>query len=73
MTRLSIEEWKIIIENVKECDPQDEFGNEFEVLWLDSTDEWALCHGYEMFEDGFATEQEAWQRYEEILTLIENK
>lgn len=76
-TRLSLNEWKNIIKNIHECDENDEFGNEIEVLWLESelcdgSGEWALCHGYEMFEDGFQTETQAWQRYEEILKLLKD-
>lgn len=70
MKRLSFEEWKTIIVNVNECDENDEFGNDIEVIWLESTDEWVLCHGYEVFEDGFKTEKEAWQRYNEIMRNI---
>ena len=70
MEKLSFEEWKTIITNVNECDKNDEFGNEIEVLWLDDTDEWALCHGYELFEDGFKTEKEAWKRLKEIYNNI---
>lgn len=66
MEKLSFEEWKIIITNVNECDEDDEFGNDIEVLWLESTDEWVLCHGYEVFEDGFKTEKEARERLKEI-------
>lgn len=70
MEKLSFEEWKTIITNVNECDGNDEFGNEIEVLWLDGTDEWALCHGYELFEDGFKTEKEAWERLKEIYNNV---
>ena len=70
MEKLSFEEWKTIITNVNECDKNDEFGNEIEVLWLDDTDEWALCHGYELFEDGFKTEKEAWERLKEIYNNV---
>ena len=70
MEKLSFEEWKTIITNVNECDKNDEFGNEIEVLWLDDTDEWALCHGYELFEDGFKTEKEARKRLKEIYNNI---
>ena len=70
MEKLSFEEWKTIITNVNECDENDEFGNDIEVLWLDDTDEWALCHGYEIFEDGFKTEKEAWERLKEIYNNV---
>lgn len=65
-TRLSLKEWENIIQNVSECDPNDEFGNEIEIQWLDSSNEWTLCHGYECFEDGFKTEKEAWERLNEV-------
>ena len=35
--------------------------------------EWVICDDCELIEDGFDSEEEAWQRYEEILTLLENK
>ena len=70
MKKLSLQEWNTIINNIRELE-DDEFGNEVEILWLDGTDEWCLCHGYELFEDGFATEHEAWQRYEQILQELE--
>ena len=68
--RLSLNQWKYIIRNLSELDSTDEFGNEVEILWLEDTDEWVLCHGYELFEDGFKTEKEAWQRYMEILHAL---
>lgn len=72
--RLSLNEWENIIRNVHGCNEDDEFGNEVEVLWLENEScdggEWVLCHGYEMFEDGFKNEVEAYQRLEEILTLL---
>ena len=68
----TIETWKNIIRNVSE-DVDSEYGNEVEVVWLDGTDEWCLCHGTELFEDGFATEREATYRLEFILdTIIES-
>ena len=70
MGKLSFEEWKAIITNVNEYDEDDEFGNEIEVLWLDDTDEWVLCHGYELFEDGYKTEEEAWERLKEIYNNV---
>ena len=70
MGKLSFEEWETIITNVNECDENDEFGNEIEVLWLDDTDEWVLCHGYELFEEGFKTEKEARERLKEIYNNV---
>lgn len=70
MEKLSFEEWKTIITNVNECGEDDEFGNEIEVLWLDDTDEWVLCYGYELFEEGFKTEKEARERLKEIYNNV---
>lgn len=77
MKKLSLNEWENIIKNVSACDIDDEFGNEIEVLWLenescDGDGEWALCHGYEIFEDGYKTELEAWRRYEDIISKLNN-
>ena len=69
MTKLSIEQWAIILENVSLLDENEEFGNEIEILQLDSTNEFVLAHSYEVFEDGFKTEKEAMERLE----AIENK
>lgn len=41
-----------------------------EVIWLDGTDEWALCYGEELFEDGFKTEKEAQERLESLEELL---
>lgn len=75
-TRLSLEEWKNIIRNVRDFEEDYEFGNDIEILWLENETcdggTWALCHGYELFEDGFKTETEAWRRYEEILKLLKD-
>ena len=70
--RLTLEQWETVLENLKE------FNEEIEVVWLESClangdGEWAICNDCELFEDGFDSEEEAWQRYEEILTLLENK
>lgn len=71
-TRLTLEQWETVMGNLKECN------EEVEVVWLESClangdGEWAICNDCELFEDGFDSEEEAWQRYEEILTLLENK
>lgn len=65
MVKLSIDSWKTVIKNIEE-EKDEEFGNEVEVMWLESTDEWVLCHGYEIFEDGFKNEYEAMERLREI-------
>ena len=70
--RLTLEQWETVLENLKE------FNQEVEVVWLEGClsngdGEWVICDDCELIEDGFKSEQEAWQRYEEILTLLENK
>ena len=65
MKRLSNEAWKDIFRNLQEMDEEDYYDGVVdwvEVLWLDSTDEWALAYGEELFEDGFKTEEEAQER-----------
>lgn len=68
--KLPLETWRNIITNVSELE-ENEFGNEVEVVRLDemkgNKENYCLCHGYDCFEEGFKTEQEAWARYEEIL------
>ena len=71
-TRLTLEQWETVMGNLKECN------EEVEAVWLEGClangdGEWAICNDCELFEDGFDSEEEAWQRYEEILTLLENK
>ena len=70
--RLTLEQWETVLENLKE------FNEEVEVVWLEGClpngdGEWVICDDCELIEDGFKSEEEAWQRYEEILTLLENK
>lgn len=66
MQRLSVETWNTILTNM------DEAGEEVEVVWLDSPDEWVLCCEYELFEDGFQSEEEADRRLEEVYTMVAN-
>jgi hypothetical protein len=69
--RLDNETWSTIFRNLQEMDEEDYYDGTVdwvEVQWLDGTDEWVLCHGEELFEDGFKTEEEAQQR----LTYLEN-
>ncbi|WZK93504.1 hypothetical protein [Bacillus phage BvP] len=54
----SLGTWKNIFRNLEEE------GEQLEVIWLDSDDEWCLCVGTELFEDGFKTEDEANDRLE---------
>lgn len=72
MNKLTDETWKNIFRNLKEMDKKDYYDGVIEwveVVWLDSTDEYCLCYGEELFEDGFKTEREAQER----LTYLENK
>lgn len=65
MKRLPLETWENIFRNLQEMDREDYYDgcvDWVEVLWLDGTDEWCLCYGEELFEDGFATEREAQER-----------
>lgn len=65
MERLSLEQWKNIFNNLQDMSEEDYYDGEVswvEVLWLDGSDEWCLCFGEEMFEDGFKTEREAQDR-----------
>ncbi|MFJ7982463.1 hypothetical protein ACIQ1D_19600 [Lysinibacillus xylanilyticus] len=72
MKKQPIETWKNIFRNIQESDSdtKEEFGDFVEVIWLDSTDEWILGYGYEVFEDGFKTEKEARDRLNEIEKLL---
>lgn len=72
MKRLDNETWKNIFNNLLDLDPEDYYDGEVswvEIIWLDGTDEWCLCFGEELFEDGFKTEREAMDR----LSYLENK
>lgn len=62
--RLTIDSWANILRNL-EYDSL-----EVEVLWLDGTDEYCLCEDCELFEDGFETEKQAYDRLEEIQKLV---
>lgn len=68
MQRLDNETWENIFRNLNELKEEERYdGIEWvEVLWLDSTDEWALAYGEELFEDGFETEREAMDRLHEL-------
>lgn len=72
MKRLSLEEWKNIFNNLENMNKEDYYDGVVdwvEVMWLDGSDEWCLCYGEELFEDGFATEKEAQDR----LNYLENQ
>lgn len=76
MAKLPLDTWKDIFRNVRDAqlEQSKEDGIEalieegtvervdVEVLWLDSSDEWVLCSGTELFEDGFKSEKEAQDR-----------
>lgn len=69
MKRLQNEEWSNIFRNLSEMKEEDYYDGEVswvEVMWLDSTDEWVLCYGEELYEDGFKTEKEAMDRLHEL-------
>lgn len=69
----TLSQWRDIIRNVSEMD-DDEFGNDVEIIWLDNVPgpgEWALCHGEEVFEDGFEEEDDAIARLEHILKVAD--
>lgn len=71
MKKLDLETWKNIFRNLQEMDEEDYYDDGVdwvEVMWLDGTDEWCLCYGTELFEDGFETEKEAQER----LSYLEN-
>jgi hypothetical protein len=76
MIRLPFETWTNIFRNVHDAQLEQlqeegmeeliregiEQRIEVEVVWLDSSDEWCLCCGTELFEDGFKSEKEAQDR-----------
>lgn len=82
MKRLSIDSWKDIFRNIAEYHEEEvkefgdsEFGESVEILWLegngvDTFEEWVLGHGYDCFEDGFKTEEEATKRLNDIYKSI---
>ncbi|AMO25844.1 hypothetical protein Blue_021 [Bacillus phage Deep Blue] len=63
---LALSEWKNVLRNLSEE------GEEVEVMWLESTNEYVLCHECELFEDGFNTEAEAEARLEDIYKQLED-
>lgn len=65
MKRLSNEAWENIFRNLNEMEEEDYYDGVMdwvEVIWLDSSDEWVLTYGEELFEDGFKSEKEAQER-----------
>lgn len=58
--RLSMGTWENIFRNTQES------GEDIEIQWLDGSDEWCLCCGEELFEDGYKTEQEAQERLDHL-------
>lgn len=73
MNKLSNEKWFNIFRNVTTCNEESEYSNEIEILQLDSTNEFVLCHGCEVFEDGFTSEEEARHRLEEVEQIVHDK
>ena len=68
MIRLSIEEWKNILNNLNEND------EEVEIIYLDDVEnggEYCLSFDCEFFEDGFLTENQAYNRLQYIINEIE--
>lgn len=57
---LALSEWKEVLSTLAEE------GEEVEIVWLESTDEYVLCHESQLYEDGFKTEEEANARLEDI-------
>lgn len=65
MKRLNNEEWTNIFRNLQDMSEEEYYDGVIdwvEVMWLESTDEWILCYGEELFEDGFSSEREAMDR-----------
>ncbi len=56
MSQLPMETWENIFRNTQAA------GEEVEVIYLDSGDEWGLCCDEDVFEDGYSSEQEAQER-----------
>lgn len=52
-------QWENVFSNLEEEE-------ELEILYLDGTKEWAICTEYEVLEDGFKTENEAYKRLQEV-------
>ncbi|QFP93416.1 UNVERIFIED_ORG: hypothetical protein Xoosp15_151 [Xanthomonas phage Xoo-sp15] len=63
---LALSEWKDVLRNLSED------GEEVETQWLESTNEYVLCHESELYEDGFKTEAEANARLEDIYKQLED-
>lgn len=75
LSLLSLEQWKNIFRNVAELNEElEREGLEtepIEVQWLENPErknEYVICSGCELFEEGFASEEEAQER----LTYLEN-
>lgn len=73
--RLNRTQWGNVFHNLSEL-TDSEYGNEVEVTYMDNVPgpgEWALCHGEQLFEDGFETEYDAEQRLEHVLKVVDLK
>lgn len=71
MVGLDLDVWTNIFRNLNELEEEDYYDGTVswvEVIYLDPmTDEdskWGLCHGEELFEEGFQSEDEAQERLE---------
>ena len=65
MANMTLTQWAIVLNNLKEEN------QEVEIVWLDGTDEWALCHDCEIFEDGFVSEYQAYDYLVDIEKQVE--
>ncbi len=76
MKRLDNETWENIFKNLLEMEEEDYYDGAdwVEVVWLeesgDKPEEWVLCYGEELFEDGFKTEKEAQDRLNYLENLL---
>lgn len=68
MQKLTNNQWKNIFLNMKDLTSDEilEFGEWIEILYLDSSENWALGYGYELFEEGFETEKDAMLRLAQL-------
>lgn len=71
--RLPLETWENIFRNLGDMSEEDYYDGVVEwveILWIESTDEWCLCYGEELFEDGFKTENDAEKRLNYLENLL---
>lgn len=78
MKRLDNDTWKTIFKNLGDMKTEEYYDGEVdwvEAMWLegngvDTFEEWVLCYGEELFEDGFKTEREAMDRLSYLEKLL---